>query len=103
MIRRQPESTLFPYTTLFRPYPDTVGGRRIECAPGQSLLDAFLRAGVWMPNSCNRGTCGTCKLQVLAGAVDHGGSPSDTLPDEERRAGMAVALQASPRGDTPVS
>jgi NAD(P)H-flavin reductase/ferredoxin len=81
----------------------TMGDRRVECAPGQSLLDAFLRAGVWMPNSCNQGTCGTCKLRVLDGAVDHRASPSDTLPEEERQAGMALACQASPRGDVVVS
>ncbi|MBB3083082.1 2Fe-2S iron-sulfur cluster-binding protein [Geodermatophilus sabuli] len=81
----------------------TVGDRRVECAPGQSLLDAFLRAGVWMPNSCNQGTCGTCKLRVLRGEVDHRGSPPDTLTDEERRAGLALACQATPCGDAVVS
>jgi aromatic O-demethylase, reductase subunit len=81
----------------------TVGDRTVECRPDQPLLDAFLRAGVWMPNSCNQGTCGTCKLRVLEGDVDHRGSPLDTLPDAERQAGMALACQASPRGDLVVS
>src|SRR4051794_24921123 len=81
----------------------TVGDRTVECGAGQPLLDAFLRAGVWMPNSCNQGTCGTCKLRVLEGDVDHRGSPLDTLPDAERQAGMALACQASPRGDVVVS
>ena len=53
----------------------SVSGRRVECAEDQSILEAFLRAGVWMPNSCNQGTCGTCKLQVLCGEVDHRDSP----------------------------
>jgi aromatic O-demethylase, reductase subunit len=81
----------------------TVGDRTVECRPDQPLLDAFLRAGVWMPNSCNQGTCGTCKLRVLEGDVDHRGSPLDTLTYEERHAGMALACQASPRGDLVVS
>ncbi|MGY1623984.1 2Fe-2S iron-sulfur cluster-binding protein [Geodermatophilus sp. SYSU D00965] len=81
----------------------TVGDRRVECGPDQSLLDACLRAGVWMPNSCNQGTCGTCKLRVLDGEVDHRGSPADTLTAEERAAGLALACQATPRGDTVVS
>src|SRR4051794_41610933 len=81
----------------------TVGDRTVECGAGQPLLDAFLRAGVWMPNSCNQGTCGTCKLRGLEGDVDHRGSPLDTLPDAERQAGMAVACQGSPRGDVVVS
>src|SRR3712207_7982255 len=29
MIRRPPRSTLFPYTTLFRSYPDEVGVERL--------------------------------------------------------------------------
>ncbi|GAA4704251.1 2Fe-2S iron-sulfur cluster-binding protein [Pseudonocardia yuanmonensis] len=80
----------------------TVGGRRVECAADQSLLDACLRAGLWMPNSCNQGTCGTCKLQVVGGEVDHRDSPSDTLTAEERAAGMALACQARPLSDVEV-
>src|SRR2546430_9702104 len=30
MIRRPPRSTLFPYTTLFRSLPNTVGGPPVE-------------------------------------------------------------------------
>ena len=60
-----------------------IDDRRVESDPNQSILETLLRAGVWMPSSCNQGTCGTCKLQVLAGQVDHGDSPLDTLtPDE---------------------
>ncbi|KAB2812522.1 2Fe-2S iron-sulfur cluster binding domain-containing protein [Pimelobacter simplex] len=81
----------------------TVGGRSVACDGDQSLLEAFLRAGVWMPSSCNQGTCGTCKLQVLDGEVDHRASPLDTLTDEERAAGLVLACQARPRGDTRVA
>lgn len=81
----------------------SVGARRVECEDDQSLLEAFLRAGVWMPNSCNQGTCGTCKLQVVSGEVDHRASPLDTLTAEEREAGLALACQARPRGDTEVA
>ncbi|RBM21551.1 oxidoreductase [Prauserella sp. PE36] len=80
----------------------SVGGRRVECAADQTLLDACLRAGVWMPNSCNQGTCGTCKLTVLSGEVDHGASPLDTLTEEERGAGLALACQARPVADVTV-
>ncbi|KAA9166455.1 2Fe-2S iron-sulfur cluster binding domain-containing protein [Amycolatopsis acidicola] len=80
----------------------TVGGRQVDCAAGQTLLDACLRAGVWMPNSCNQGTCGTCKLQVLSGNVDHGLSPVDTLTCDERAAGLALACQARPVSDVEV-
>jgi len=80
----------------------STGGRRVECGPGQTLLEAFLRGGVWMPNSCNQGTCGTCKLQVLSGEIDHADSPLDTLTEDERAAGLALACQARPVTDTEV-
>lgn len=83
-------------------FPVSVGGRRVECAGDRSLLDAFLRAGVWMPNSCNQGTCGTCKIRVLSGGIDHGASPLDTLSGEERAAGLALACQARPLGEAAV-
>ncbi|MCX6462048.1 MAG: SpoIIE family protein phosphatase [Pseudonocardiales bacterium] len=81
----------------------TVGDRSVACDGDQSLLEAFLRAGVWMPSSCNQGTCGTCKLQVLDGEVDHRASPLDTLTEEERAAGLVLACQARPRGDARVA
>lgn len=80
----------------------TVGGREVPCGPDQPMLDAFLRAGVWMPNSCNQGTCGTCKLRVVNGAVDHRDSPADTLTEDERAAGLALACQARLRSNVVV-
>jgi NAD(P)H-flavin reductase/ferredoxin len=81
----------------------SVAGRRVECAEDQSMLEAFLRAGIWMPNSCNQGTCGTCKLQVVCGEVDHGDSPLETLTAEERAGGLALACQARPLTETEVA
>ncbi|BBG03328.1 MULTISPECIES: 2Fe-2S iron-sulfur cluster-binding protein [Pseudonocardia] len=80
----------------------TVGGKQVPCHPDQAILDAFLRGGVWMPNSCNQGTCGTCKVRVLRGEVDHRDSPADTLAPDERAAGLALACQARLRSDAVV-
>lgn len=74
----------------------------VPCAEDQTLLDSFLRNGVWVPNSCNQGTCGTCKVRVLRGAVNHGASPDYTLPTQEREQGLALACQATPCADTVV-
>lgn len=46
-------------------------GRRIAVAPGSSLLDALLDAGVALNFSCTQGVCGTCRIGVLAGIPDH--------------------------------
>jgi len=59
-------------------------GETIEVAPGQTLLDACLRAGVWLPHACGHGLCGTCKVEVLEGEVDHGGASPFALMDFER-------------------
>ncbi|GAF42071.1 2Fe-2S iron-sulfur cluster-binding protein [Rhodococcus wratislaviensis] len=80
----------------------SVAADTVECGPDQSLLDAFLRGGVWMPNSCNQGTCGTCKLRVVSGSVDHRRSPENTLSQAERERGFALACQVTPCSDTVV-
>jgi phenol hydroxylase P5 protein len=71
----------------------------VEVAEGRTILDGALRAGAWMPHSCTQGTCGTCKLTVLQGTVDHGASPEYTLGPEERAQGMALACKAVPESD----
>ena len=41
-------------------------GREVECRSDQTILDACLRNGIWLPHSCTHGTCATCKVEVLA-------------------------------------
>ncbi|MFV0458868.1 MAG: 2Fe-2S iron-sulfur cluster-binding protein [Actinomycetales bacterium] len=45
-------------------------GRTIECAAGESVLDAAFAAGLNPPSSCGQGMCGTCKTTMLSGTVD---------------------------------
>lgn len=40
-----------------------------DCTPGQSVLDAALRAGIELPYSCRKGVCGSCAGSIAAGAV----------------------------------
>lgn len=75
------------------------GREPVECREDQPMLDALLRAGEWVPNSCNQGTCGTCKIKVLCGDVDHGDSQEYVLPSEERAEGYVLACQGTPRSD----
>ncbi|RSZ61231.1 2Fe-2S iron-sulfur cluster binding domain-containing protein [Corynebacterium hylobatis] len=74
-------------------------GEKVPCSPDQPLLDAALRQGVWLPNSCNQGTCGSCTVRVVEGSVDHRDSPHVTLSPTDRSQGMALACQATPCGD----
>ncbi|MFW0793598.1 2Fe-2S iron-sulfur cluster-binding protein [Gordonia sp. CPCC 205515] len=74
----------------------------VECSDDQRLLDAFLRSGVYLPNSCNQGTCGTCKVKVLCGIVDSP-TPSETvLSADEQTAGYVLACQSTPRSDAQI-
>lgn len=74
-------------------------GREVDCRPDQTILDACLRAGVWVPHSCTHGTCGTCKAEVVDGEVDHGEASSFALMDFERDEGRALLCTATPRSD----
>jgi len=74
-------------------------GREVTCREDQTILDACLRAGVWVPHSCTHGTCGTCKAEVLDGDVDHGDSSAFALMDFERDEGKLLLCCAKPRSD----
>lgn len=67
-------------------------GETIEVADGQRVLDACLRAGIWLPYACNHGLCGTCKVQVLEGEIEHTDDASPfALMDIEREEGKCLA------------
>jgi phenol hydroxylase P5 protein len=74
-------------------------GAETLCGADQPVLDAFLRENVWLPHGCAQGTCGSCKLRVIEGEVDHGAAPEFTLTTDERAEGLALACQARPRSD----
>jgi phenol hydroxylase P5 protein len=67
----------------------------VEVAAGQTLLDAALRAGVYIPHACLHGLCGTCKVQVLEGEVDLGEASPFALMDFEREEGKCLACVAT--------
>ncbi len=74
-------------------------GESVEVEEEQTLLDAALRQGIWMPHACGHGLCSSCKVDVLEGEVDHGEASPFALMDFEREAGKALACCAIPRTD----
>lgn len=46
-------------------------GCELLVAPGQSLLEAALAAGIHMPRSCRNGTCRACMCQMSLGRVGY--------------------------------
>lgn len=77
-------------------------GETVEVAEGQTLLDACLRNGIWLPHACGHGLCGTCKVEVLEGEVDHGSASPFALMDFERDEGKTLACSAFACGDVTI-
>ena len=74
-------------------------GRRARVAQGTTLLDAARQAGVGLNAVCGgAGTCGTCRLRVVAGEV----SPPTEAEREAEAEGLRLACQARVLGDVRV-
>lgn len=74
-------------------------GQTIEIEDGQTILDAALRAGIYLPHACCHGLCATCKVQVVDGEVDHGAASSFALMDFERDENKCLACCAIAQSD----
>jgi phenol/toluene 2-monooxygenase (NADH) P5/A5 len=70
-------------------------GDAIDVAEGQTILDACLRSGIYLPHACGHGLCGTCKTVVLDGEIDHGAASPFALMDFERDEGFILACTAT--------
>ncbi len=74
-------------------------GETIEVEEDQTLLDAALRAGIYLPYACGHGLCSTCKVDVLEGEVEQGDASPFALMDFEREEGKCLACCAKPMSD----
>jgi ring-1,2-phenylacetyl-CoA epoxidase subunit PaaE len=63
-------------------------------APGQTVLEAGLAAGLALPYSCAMGGCGACKLELERGEVIM--REPNCLAESERERGMVLACIANP-------
>lgn len=82
------------YTVEIEPTGDV-----IEVKEDQTILDAALRQGVYLPHACNHGLCGTCKVELLEGEVDHGEASPFALMDMEKDEGKCLACTSRPKDD----
>jgi MOSC domain-containing protein YiiM/ferredoxin-NADP reductase len=58
--------------------------KTIEVGATQSLLDALRAVGMYIDSACEVGNCGTCKVDVCSGRVEHKGT--GLLDDEKGEA-----------------
>ena len=77
-------------------------GETVEVEDGQTILEACLRSGIWLPYACGHGRCGTCKVDVTGGDVDHGHASPFALMDIERADGKTLACCATLKSDATV-
>ncbi len=87
------------FTIEFQPI-----GLRGECRKGESLMDCARRLRLRMSSVCGgNGTCGTCRVRLLAGGVSGPTArEEEELSAEEIEEGWRLACQAFPQGDCAV-
>jgi CDP-4-dehydro-6-deoxyglucose reductase len=75
------------------------GAVRVPARPGETLLEAGLRAGLALPSDCRAGGCGVCVCTVLNGPVDPGAFQPAALTEAMRARGQALMCCAVAQGD----
>lgn len=67
--------------------------------PGERILGAARRAGVWLPYECGWGSCTSCKATLVEGSVDllFPDAPALDARDERRR--RVLLCQTTPTSD----
>src|SRR5437763_4170657 len=73
-------------------------GRIITVAPGNSILNTLLEAGVDVDFSCAMGGCGTCETRIVEGIPDH----RDNFLSDEEKADNEVIMICCSRSKSPV-
>lgn len=76
-------------------------GRRGECRKNESLLSCARRLGVGISSICGgKGTCHSCKVQVLSGTVSKPTSNElEAFSSQELKEGWRLACQTYPHSD----
>jgi len=85
------------YTITLSPIGDTVVCRREE-----TVLGAILRSGAKVVFGCRGGGCGTCKMHLISGRVEHGRCSAAILLEEEKENGSFLSCQARALSDLTV-
>jgi ferredoxin-NADP reductase/Fe-S-cluster-containing hydrogenase component 2 len=65
-----------------------------------TILDIADEAGVFIDNACRSGTCGSCRVRLVSGAVSM--AVQDGLTDQDKREGYILTCQAKVQGDVVV-
>ncbi|HEY2512511.1 MAG TPA: ferredoxin--NADP reductase [Polyangiaceae bacterium] len=97
-LRARP-ATVVETTQLLTIRAGSAGRREVYVAPGETMLEAGLSAGVSMDYSCAMGGCAACKVRLCDGEVEM--EEPNCLTVEERAQGYVLACVGRVR--TPVT
>ena len=74
-------------------------GASFACDDGDTILRAALRAGLGMPYSCNTGSCGNCRFDLVEGSVRHLRDDPPAWSERDLKRNRWLGCQATPEGD----
>ena len=77
-------------------------GKIVTCGLDDTVLTAILRSGGSVMFGCRGGGCGTCKMRLVSGWVDHGRCSAAVLPEAERESGWFLSCQVRALSDLTV-
>ncbi len=76
-------------------HPD---GPKIDCAEGDTVLRSVLRSGMGMSYSCNVGSCGNCRFELIEGEVEHLREDPPAWGERDLKRNRYLGCQARPLG-----
>ncbi len=65
-----------------------------ECAAGDPIMRAALRAGIAFPYECNVGKCGSCRFELIEGSMDNLWEQAPALTDRDRQLHRRLGCQS---------
>ncbi len=74
-------------------------GRGFDCADGDTVLRAALRAGLGFPYECNVGACGNCRFELVEGSVVHDRADPPAWSARDQTRNRFLGCQARPRSE----
>jgi toluene monooxygenase electron transfer component len=77
----------------------TGSGEEFVCEADDTVLRAALRSGLGMSYSCNTGSCGNCRFELVDGEVEHIRADPPAWSERDRKRGRWLACQARPLSD----
>ncbi|MCB1970157.1 MAG: 2Fe-2S iron-sulfur cluster binding domain-containing protein [Geminicoccaceae bacterium] len=69
----------------------------LDVPPGRSIVEVLRDNGIDLPTSCEKGACGTCRVEVIEGEIDHQDVYLTEAEKADGRCMMACVSRA--RGD----